>query len=446
MSKVKQFNADLGQAGWNQLLPTRQAQPALVNDIDADYLIVGAGYAGLSAARRLMQLEKSAKIVVLEARQVGEGPAGRNSGFMIDLPHDVSSSHYAGQARRDQNQIRMNRTAIEFARNMADSFQLPEEAYRPGGKINAAATEAGLHSNDSYARHLDTLGEPWRMLDAAEMQSLSGTDYYQGGLWTPGTALIQPAMYIRGIADGLVDAGCHLFEQSAVIGLSRQGDNWLVTTDSGSVKAANTILAVNGLVENFGYYRRRLLHFNLYASMTREMSEQEVILLGGDSAWAFTPADPLGSTVRRINGTGGHRLLIRNRCTYEPELRLPQGRLDRISANHDRAFYSRFPMLNNVTMEYRWSGRLCLSRNSVGAIGEVAKNLFSACCQNGLGTTRGTIAGIVAAEMACGVLTESLVPEFIPEPLPKKLFPEPLMSLGVKSYLKYREWRAGREF
>ena len=149
MSTLTRFTGDLGQAGWHQLLPTRQARPALENDIDADFLIVGAGYAGLSAARRIMQLENTAKIVVLEARQVGEGPAGRNSGFMIDLPHDVSSNHYAGQAKRDQNQIRMNRTAIEFARDMVESFRLPQEAFRPGGKINAAATRAGLDSNAS---------------------------------------------------------------------------------------------------------------------------------------------------------------------------------------------------------------------------------------------------------------------------------------------------------
>ena len=445
MSTVNHFFADLGEAGWNQLLPARQPQPILENDIDADYLIIGAGFAGLAAARRLMQLEKGAKIVLLEARQVGEGPSGRNSGFMIDLPHEVSSSHYAGQASRDQIQIRMNRTAIEFARKMVDSYHLPEEAYLPAGKINAAATKAGLDHNESYARHLDALGEPCRMLDAAEMQSLTGSDYYQGGLWTPGTAIIQPAMYIRGIADGLVDAGCHLFEQSPVIDLKVQGQYWRISTESGSVKAAKTILAVNGLIQNFGYYRRRLMHFNLYASMTRELSEQEINQLGGESKWAFTPADPLGSTVRRISGTGGHRLLIRNRCTYEPGLRLPDGRLDSISADHDRAFYSRFPMLKHVAMEYRWSGRLCLSRNSVWAIGKVEKNLFSACCQNGLGTTKGTIAGIVAAEMACEKPAESLVPEFIHEAPPKKLFPEPLMSLGVRNYLKYREWRAGRE-
>ncbi len=58
MSTVKQFNPDLGAAGWNQLLPARQPQPTLANNIDADYLIIGAGFAGLAAARRIMQLEK----------------------------------------------------------------------------------------------------------------------------------------------------------------------------------------------------------------------------------------------------------------------------------------------------------------------------------------------------------------------------------------------------
>jgi glycine/D-amino acid oxidase-like deaminating enzyme len=187
------------------------------------------------------------------------------------------------------------------------------------------------------------------------------------------------------------------------------------------------------------------MHVNLYASMTRELSEQEIKTLGGESEWAFTPADPLGSTLRRISGTGGDRLLIRNRCTYEPNLKLPTDRLDYISADHDRTFYARFPMLKRVSMAYRWSGRLCLSRNNVWAIGELDKNLFSACCQNGLGTTRGTIAGIVAAEMACEKRQESLLPDFAFEESPTKLFPEPFMSLGARNYLKYREWRAGRE-
>ena len=445
MTKVKPFTVDLGSAGWNALLTSRQSQPILEDDIEADYLIIGAGFAGLSAARRIMQLDNRANIVLLEASQVGEGPSGRNSGFMIDLPHVLSSSNYSGNANQDRLQTAMNRTAIEFARDMVDSFELPEEAFSPVGKINAAAGKTGLKKNNAYARHLHALREPCRLLNAAEMKSLTGIEYYQGGLWTPGTAIIQPAMYIRGIADGLVKAGCRLFEQSPVIKLENQRECWRVSTESGSVTAAKVILAVNGFVESFGFYQRRLMHINLYASMTRELSEQEVNELGGESVWAFTPSDPLGSTVRRISGTGGHRLIIRNRCTYDPDLKLPSDRLDHISADHDRAFYDRFPMLKQVPMEYRWSGRLCLSRNNVWAVGEPGKNLFSACCQNGLGTTKGTIAGIVAAEMACGSRSESLLPGFTCETLPQKLLPEPIMSLGARNYLKYKEWRAGRE-
>ena len=37
-----------------------------------------------------------APVIMLDAGRVGEGAAGRNSGFMIDLPHDLQSDDYAG--------------------------------------------------------------------------------------------------------------------------------------------------------------------------------------------------------------------------------------------------------------------------------------------------------------------------------------------------------------
>jgi glycine/D-amino acid oxidase-like deaminating enzyme len=284
------------------------------------------------------------------------------------------------------------------------------------------------------------------MLDRAEMRSLTGSSYYQSGLWTPGTVIIQPALYIRSVADGLTaQPGCRLYEQSAVTALARQGDRWRAETNSGSVVAARVILAVNGLVESFGFYRRRLLHINLYASMSRELNAGEVASLGGESRWAFTPAIPLGTTVRRIDGTGGHRILIRNRCTYDPRMRPSRKRASQVPADHDSAFRNRFPMLGRVNMEYRWSGRLCLSRNQVWAIGELDQHLYSACCQNGLGTTKGTIAGIIAAEMACESDSDSLIPDYFEEQAPIKLLPEPLMSMGAKAVLRFREWRAGSE-
>lgn len=446
MIRVDSRPADLGASGWAEILPPRVPRAALQQDIDCDYLVVGAGFAGLAAVRRFRQLDPEAKVVLLEARRVADGPAGRNSGFMIDLPHALASGSYGGNSEQDSRNIRMNRAAIEFAAGAVREYGLDAEAYARRGKINAAAGGQGSEHNRVYARHLETLGEPCRLLDARQMKEVCGSDYYLGGLETPGTAIIQPALYVRSFADSLA-AGphCLLYENTAVEALERAGEHWRALTAKGSVNAARVILAVNGLIETFGFYRHRLMHINLYASMTRALESREIEALGGIENWGFTPADPIGSTVRRIDGSGGTRLVIRNGCTYEASLRLPGERLSQLRRDHRRTLYARFPMLEDVDMEYTWSGRLCLSRNEAWASGKLAPGLFSACCQNGLGTTRGTIAGIFAAEQAHGGGEPSLVPDFPTHVQPSRLFPEPFMTLGARGVIRFKEWRAGRE-
>jgi glycine/D-amino acid oxidase-like deaminating enzyme len=446
MIRVDLKPADLGRSGWDAILPGREPQAPLERDIDCDYLVVGAGFAGLSAAWRLRQLDAQARIVILEAHQVASGPAGRNSGFMIDLPHALASGSYGGDDSEDRRNIRMSRAAIAFAGKIARECGFPDEAFDPCGKVNAAASRVGTAHNSAYARHLEALGEPFELLDAGAMQRECGSDYYQGGLRTPGTAMIQPALYVRCLADAVQSqAKCELFENSAVQQLSRNGERWIAQTERGSVSAARVILAVNGLIETFGFYQQRLMHINLYASMTRALDASEIDALGGERRFGFTPSDPIGSTLRRIDGSGGTRLVIRNRCTYEASLTLPANRLASIAEDHLRTFYARYPMLQQVEMEYCWSGRLCLSRNEVWALGELQPGLYSACCQNGLGTTQGTVAGIVAAEMASDGCQQSLVPDYQPQALPQRLFPEPLMTLGARNVIRFREWRAGRE-
>ncbi len=446
MRRVDGKPADLGASGWLGILPPRTARPSLEQDTECDYLVVGAGFAGLAATRRLCQLDAGADIVLLESRAVAEGPAGRNSGFMIDLPHALGGGGYAGSDERDLAGIRLNREAIEFAAEAAAEFDLPEEAFRRAGKINAAASPVGERHNREYARHLEHLGEACELLDAADMAAICGSNYYCNGLRTPGTAVLQPAMFVRGVADGLAGhANCRLYENSPVTAFERRADRWRFSTARGSVTAARVVLAVNGLVETFGFYRRRLMHINLYGSMTRALEPTEIDALGGTENWGFTPADPIGSTVRRVDGCGGTRLVIRNRCSYESSLALPADRLQHIAPDHARTFAARFPMLRGVDMEYCWSGRLCLSRNDAWALGRLDEGLYSACCQNGLGVSRGTIAGIVSAEMACGREAETLLPDFPRQELPTKLFPEPFMTLGARGAIRLREWRAGRE-
>lgn len=434
---------DPGVTGWNAILPGAESAQPLEEAVTADWLVIGGGFAGLAAVRRLSQLHPESRIVLLEAKRIGEGPAGRNSGFMIDLPHDLSSEDYGGTLEKDIAQTRMNRAAINFAGAMAEAFGLGGEAFVRSGKTNAAASAKGHRHNLDYAAHLEAMGEAHELLDAGAMRELTGSDYYRSGLYTPGTAMIQPALFVRGVAKGLASNRVRICEDSPVTELRREGD-WVAMTPKGRVTAPKVILAVNGHAESFGQFKGRLLHLFLYASMTRALNEDELARLRGAARWGLTPADPMGSTVRKISGTGGTRIVMRNRVTYDPSLKIPRGRVAAMGRSHDKAFAARFPQLAGIDMEYRWGGRLCLSWNGAPALGELEEGLFSACCQNGLGTARGTLHGMAMAELASGVESEILA-HVMAQGTPSRLPPLPFTYVGATATMKWGEWKAGAE-
>ncbi len=433
-----------GPAAWNALLPPAPAAGRLDQDITVDIAVIGAGFAGLSAARRLAQIDPAARVAVLEAGRVAEGPAGRNSGFMIDLPHDLSSSDYAGQgADDDAAQIALNRHAIAFAAQAAQESGLTPDEFDPCGKINAAATEAGHHHNLAYARHLQRLDETCTLLDDDRMRDLTGTDYYRSGLFTPGTVMLQPAAYIRGLSQ-VLGANVTLYEQSPVDALTGGSDHWILQCGPAKVTAAKVILATNGHAESFGFFAGRLIHVFTYASMTEPLDGNAMEALGGAGKWALTPADPMGSTLRRISTAQGDRILIRSRFTCNPSMRVGRGLMASAGRSHDRGFRARFPMLDGVAMQYRWAGQLCMSWNGVPAFGEIEDGLYAACCQNGLGVAKGTLSGIAAAELALGA--DGMAVEGMSNcAAPRRLPPAVLTWAGANLLMRWKEWRSGRE-
>jgi len=444
MPKVKKQPYDPGPAAWNSILPDAPQYPQLDKNINADWVVVGAGFAGLAAAKRLQELHPKDSIVILEARRIAEGPAGRNSGFMIDLPHNLSAQDYVGELNADVLQTQMNRHAINFSESVSLEYGFSAEAFVRSGKINAAATAKGVRHNLDYSSHLNSLNEACELLDEHQMRDMCGSDYYKSGLFTAGTAMIQPALFVREFTAGLVKSGISIFENSAVIFFEKKDSNWSLKTQKSTVSAPKVILAVNGHAESFGYFKRRLVHIYLYASMTRKLTDSESKSLGGEANWGFTPADAMGTTVRKISGMEGTRIIIRNQITYNPDLTADKSKLTKYAKLHQQTFAERFPMLKDVGMEYSWGGALCLSKNNVPAFGELEPGLYSACCQNGLGTVQGTLAGILAAEQASRHDSEYLK-QTLAQSQPSRLPPEPFASIGANLVMRWGEMKAGKE-
>ena len=69
---------------WINDLSPRSNIKTLQSIKNSDWLIVGAGYTGLSAARKLGQIYPNKKIIIIDAQLAGEGASGRNSGYLVD--------------------------------------------------------------------------------------------------------------------------------------------------------------------------------------------------------------------------------------------------------------------------------------------------------------------------------------------------------------------------
>ncbi|MES2665464.1 MAG: FAD-binding oxidoreductase [Pseudomonadota bacterium] len=433
-----------GPAAWSVLLADPPPPVVLHGDITVDFALVGGGFAGLSAARRLAQLNPGARIAVIEAGALAEGASGRNSGFMIDLPHDLSSDDYSGHGD-DRAMIALNRQAIGFAREAVEEYDIDRNFFDPAGKINGAASAKADALNRSYADHLTGMAEPSQRLDAQQMQDLTGSRHYVSGLYTPGTVMLQPAGYVRGFARGLRRDGIGVFENSPVLKMDRHGPGWTLTTPQGRVRAGKVILTNNGHLESFGFARGRLMHVFLYASMTVELGGPELKALGGQPRWGITPSDPMGTTMRRIDtGQGGNRIITRTCATFEPGMQASDAALRRAARVHREKFDERFPQLTGLAMEHSWAGHLCLTRNGVSVMRALDEGLYAACVCNGLGTARSTLTGMAAADLASGQ-DNALTRHFLAETQPIRLPPEPASALGANAYLRWKEWRAGRE-
>lgn len=441
MYVATKFPKNSSLSAWVAMLAARVPTEPLEGAVTADVAIIGAGFAGLSAARRLSQLDPTLRVAVLEAGIVGEGATGRNSGFIIDLPHEVSSEDFGGtstdRARRD---ITLYRTAIGLATDMAQEYGWGRDIIDPCGRYSVAISQKGDAHILTYARQLQGLNEAHEILDAQGIYEVTGSKLYTSGLFMPGTVMVQPAAYIRAVADSL-RSPVTLYENSAVRSFEKQTGTWSLKTSKGSVTAKRIILANNGHAQSFGLFPGQMLHVFTYASMSEPFDPRR---LSGNRDWAATPALPMGTTVRRVSGADGDRILIRSRYSYHAGLEINEGHVRSAGRVHDGKFAHRFPNLRGLKMQYRWGGPMALTWNSVPIFGEIEPGLFAACACNGLGASKSTVAGIAAAEAAMG-LRSQLVEIFSNYDSPKILPPQPFLSIGAKADLRLREWRAGRE-
>lgn len=412
------------------MLPPRSAKPSARGEIATKYAVIGAGFTGVAAARRLAELDPGADVVILEATTIGEGASARNSGFISprDIPGGTTPSDIDSTNAVNRYGIEGFDDLVALSKQYGFDFGLEKS-----GRIKAAATGHGSLAVDELTGIVETLKLPHMKLDRAALRERIGTAYYDHGIFTEEGHLIQPAALIRGLADNLPSA-VHLYENTPLVELRRHG-KWKLFTPDATITADTVVMAVNAAVKAFGYLRDRLVTIYTYAAISKPVPPSEVSQLGSMEPWGLLPSHRLGTTVRRV---GHDRIMVRSLYAYERGV--SEAKAER---ELRQRFHRRYPDLAHVDLEYVWGGTTALTMNGAPHWGRIDEGLFASAGCNGAGVVKGTVLGKRLAEMIAGRPVEAGVKRVYGTA--NWIAPEPFRTIGFNIVSTLERRKAGLE-
>mgnify|MGYP006061075581 FL=1 len=423
--------------GWVDLIPPRQSRPKISSDLEAKWLVIGAGFTGLSCARRLAEINPKDKIILLDARELGQNASGRNSGYAVAHSH-FSGAYKESDLEKYQRVDRINQVGLNSLRTLVKDNTINCD-WIDSGIYHTAADSSSEIECDHFINYLKKREIKHTPLSNEEVYDHLGTSWYKKGVKVDNGALMQPAKLVFGLAENL-PGNVELYENTPVLNLILGKTNKVIVPDA-TITADKVIMACNYEKFEGAKPKQRLVGVTLSGSITRVLTNEEFATLGSQSSWGVLSLHSGGATIRL---TDDRRIAIRNTAEYNNHRLLTKKQLIKRQQIHRQAFDNRFPQLSHVPFEHLYSGVEGVSANKTNIFEKFSDNLYYAGCFNGSGITKGTAFGIGIAEYACGK-NSSIVKDCLALEKAKWLPPKPLLDLGAWLTTKQRFKGVGRD-
>ncbi|KPF43408.1 FAD-binding oxidoreductase [Rhizobium sp. AAP43] len=384
---------------WEKTAPAAPVTAALQGDHATDVVIVGGGYTGLSAALHLA--EAGTRVILLEAKEIGFGGAGRNVGLINagmwvmpdDLPGELGPVY--GERLLD-----LLGNGPQTVKDLIDRHGIECELER-AGTLHCAVGTSGQKEIEARAEQWQRRGAPVDLLDAAETEAKIGTRTYGGSLLDRRAGTLQPLAYVRGLAHAAAKAGVTLHTSSPVDAYGKTAAGWRVTTPEGSVTAQWIVVATDAYSEGpFKTVREEQVHLPYFNFATAPLSDnlQKSILAERQGCWDTKEVltsfrmDKAGrmvfGSVGALRGTGLpiHRAWAR------------------------RALKSVFPQIGDIPFECEWYGKIGMTTNNLPRFHKFAPGVIGFSGYNGRGIAPGTVFGKTLAAHILGQIAEDALP------------------------------------
>ncbi|TIP99811.1 MAG: FAD-binding oxidoreductase [Mesorhizobium sp.] len=362
---------------------------------DFEVAVIGAGFTGLNAARKLAK--SGVKVALIDAEHVGYGPSGRNGGHL-------NSGHFAsfGAAKAHFGEAKAHR----FWRSYDDSIDMIEAiiaeegidcSFRRGGKLKLASKPSHVKGLQAMCEELRREVDPsveW--LSRGDVRNELCSEAFHGAVLSPKSAMMHMGQYANGMAEAAARHGATIWEHNPVQSCIRVSDGWRISSPTGSLAARQVILATDAYTsENFDYYRRRMMPIASFIVVTRPLTPEEVAAtLPGNRN--YTNSLNIANYFRL---TPDNRLLFGGRAKFSAasnqKTDVRSGELLR------KQMLDVFPQLADVEIDYCWGGLVGCTQDRYPRAG-TADGLIYGMGYSGHGAQLSTLIGNVLADIAMG--------------------------------------------
>lgn len=383
--------------------PEPSVTQPLKGDRRVEVAVVGGGYTGLAAARRLAGTH-AMDTALLEARQIGWGASGRNGGFALISVGKVGLEERIGNwgleaARRS---IQIGVEAVETVRELIASESIACDPQADGWLVVAHRPRAVKDLEERVRVYREVLGyRDVEFLDRGRLEhegylrgaSASGAIRYRTGFG------LHPMKYVRGLATAAARCGAALFDRSPVVAWRREGADHLLVTPGGTVRARRVVVATNGYTPEHlhPFLRGRVLAAASNIVVTRPLTEAEWQEVGMRTTQVYSDTRNLVFYWRRLPDG---RLLFGGRAGILDT----QAGLRRRRRALESAIANNWPALQGVGSDYFWHGNVCLSRDRMPHVNTVEGDgtVAYAMAYLGSGVALASHCGSLAADLVVG--------------------------------------------
>jgi len=413
--------------GWVEKPADMQA--ALVGDVSADVIIVGAGFAGLNAAIELAISGK--QVVVLEREFAGYGASGRNAGYLagaIGVEYELFAKRVGHETGKKV--IRYYEEAVTFVEGKLKEHGI-DCSYNQSGILRA-----GVHAaQEKRVRKAMKIGAELGMqsvyLDHAAMRARGIPPAFLFAEYSTRGGTLHPGKYVMGLRRAALRAGVKLYENTPLLSYS-EGQVINVKTPLGSARAPVMMFATNAYTPQNGLLADKVVPLRVSAVETEPLTEAQLKSLDWPGregimtahwvmeSFRLTPHNSLLVTTKRIQSPFGSK--TPNVPAYDSyrELR--------------KALHDRLPTLKDIAVRACWSGYVSVAGDGLPAVGVTGphQNIHYCAGCSGHGVAQQSLLGHMMAERILGREPELLAAMRRKVP---SMLPEPLQYLAVKATL-----------